>query len=155
MSAYVCAPEHFAALAAFASAGRDSHVISEYKDVDPIVTARRVAVELARENIRSVNHRYHSAALPGPGIDRLLQETADLAEKYFFHTGKLGPVDILKMCQGLDYQRSTLACRQLDWITSAAIRMLPGYEAAPWEYDGSRHDLSGPAPVLLSRLIKR
>ena len=78
MSAYVCAPEHFAALAAFASAGRDSHVIREYKDADPIVTARRVAVELARENIRSVNHRYPGAAvdggLPGPGIpmDRLL-----------------------------------------------------------------------------------
>lgn len=139
MSAYICNPEHFAALAAFAAQERDSRAIQEWRSGNPIETARMVAVGLAKENIRSVCHRYPDSAksgdLPGPimPINDLVQKAADLAEKYFFQTDRLGPIDIIKMCDGLAYQscetddwHTTPAYRQLDRIRSAATRKLPG-----------------------------
>lgn len=158
MSAYIVHPAHVAALAAFAVESYHGHdaVIFEYKDANPLLSARRVAEELMRENIRSVATRYPNDTdgdRPGPGgLDaELISEAGALAERYHFERQPLSLVDVLKMCDGLEYQscetddyRETLAFRQLDRIRSAAINRLPGYEDAPWSYEGERHTKGAP-----------
>jgi hypothetical protein len=56
--------------------------------------------------------------------------------------GDLPAVHILKMCACLAYQScetddwdKTKAYELLQMIKDAAIRKLPGYEDAPWDYD--------------------
>ena len=158
MSAFVCGNDHFKVLAIFAAsriggygqghmavdpkyikgceglAGKDSRVIaSEYADI------------LYRENIRSVSARYPSDKrdeLPGQIVKPLrmfVTAQDECSPKY-----RLKAVSILKMCNGLEYQscetknyRTTLAFDLLDSIRRAAIKTLPGYDDAPWDYDAS------------------
>lgn len=167
MSAYICSPEHFAALAAFAVKSSKNGVISEWRDhSDPTATARKVATELARENIRSVATRYPGdRELPGPDMSpaEIMQAAANLAESYYWRPPTLSPVDLLKMCQGYAYQscetqdwRDSLAHRQIEWIESSCYSMLPGYDAAPWSYDGDGRDIRKESyPVLLKKLVRR
>ena len=148
MSAYICDPAHFAALAAFAVAGRNEHVIHQWQQGHPEDTCAYVARGLALQNIRSVAHRYPDdpdGQRPGPCMldAEIVAEAERLARIYFmqFQTLRLKPVDILKMVEGYKYQscespdwEDTLAYRQASWLSSAAISMLPGYDDAPWEY---------------------
>lgn len=144
MSAYICNPEHFGILAAYAV--QNDCAVYEWQDrTNPIAAAQRVAKELASENIRSVKHRYpNSKGLPGPCLSLAdIEEAAAIYAAHFVaHPQRLTPVDVFKLIQGLDYQscetddwRDTLAWRQLDWIRNAAARKLPGYEHADWSYD--------------------
>lgn len=111
-----------------------------------IQDAQRVARGLARENLRSVATRYQNdldGQRPGPGLlDAEIIEAAALYAAHFLqHPQRLKPVQVIRLCEGLDYQccetdvwKETLAYRQVEWIKSAAIRKLPGYELAQWEY---------------------
>ena len=151
MSAYICNPEHFGVLAAYAV--RNDCAVSEWThsrkntlDVK-IDTAQRIAKGLARENIRSVAYRYPDSTdgdRPGPCLkDADIEEAAAIYAAYFIaNPQNLRPIDVLKLCQGWDYQscetddwKDTLAWQQVDWIRSAAIRSLPGYEDAEWSFD--------------------
>ncbi len=150
MSAFLCNSKHFAALAVFAVNGaHHSHVINEWRNGNSLDECIRIAGELAKENIRSVSSRYPQDNAPAGTIDlgdRLaIKEAQAQAEKYYFNPPRVSLVDILKMCQCLEYQscetpdwRDTLACRQLEWIRGAAIRRLPGYDASPWDYHGEK-----------------
>lgn len=129
MSAYICNPEHFAALASFAVQHRSCVWTKE----DPRDSARTIAEELAKENIRSVNARYNE----GDNCEEIVKKAGDYAEKFFFRAPKLTAMDVLKMCSCYEYQscetddwKDTMASRQIEWIKSAAIRSLPGYESA-------------------------
>ena len=157
MSAFICDPDHFKALAVFAAA-RNHHG----RNVDPrYLTGFRAEVKtqpdrydttadlataygdlLYQENIRSVRARYPGDtwdALPGPcskPLRLVVKPGDDTLAKY-----RLSPVALLKMADCLEYQscetedyRETVAFELLEHIRRAAIRRLPGYDAAPWEY---------------------
>lgn len=154
MSAYICNPEHFGILAAYASITGCG--INEWRPsrtntlAAKIGTAQCIAKGLARENIRSVAHRYpgdKDGSRPGPGLmDADIEEAAALYAAHFIehsnYIHSLSPIQIIKLARSLDYQscesndwRDTLAWRQLDWISGEAINQLPGYEDARWSYD--------------------
>jgi hypothetical protein len=108
MSAYVCNPEHFGILAAYAVQNRC--VVSAWRQSlsADIQVAQRVARELARENLRSVATRYPTdpdGHRPGPGLkDAEIEEVAALYAAYFIqHPQRLKPVQVLRLCAGLDY----------------------------------------------------
>lgn len=148
MSAYICDPEHFGILAAYAAQNRcairewDRHTHSD----NEILEAQRVASGLALENIRSVAARYphdQDGERPGPCLkDADIVEAAAIYAGYFLaHPQSITPVQILRLIDCLDYQScetdnwpQTLAFRQLNWIRGAAIGRLPGYDDAAWEF---------------------
>lgn len=155
MSAYICNPEHFGALGAFATLnGASLHrwTTRPAKGVSgPVArvkTAQRVATELAKENIRSVQHRYPDWAtegLPGPDLSPadIIEAAALYAAHFVKHPLALPPVQILTLCRGLDYQScetddwyTTLAFNQLRAIEGKALRLLPGYDHSDWSFDG-------------------
>ena len=151
MSAYICNPEHFGVLAAYAV--RNDCAIYEWQHTRAntlaakIDTAQRVAKGLVRENIRSVAHRYpddKDGSRPGPGLlDAEIEEAAAIYAAHFIeNTQSLPPVKVFKLIQSLDYQchetddwPMTLAARQLNWIRNEAVRQLPGYEHMDWSYN--------------------
>jgi hypothetical protein len=144
MSAFICNPEHFHALASFVTLGnlynppgiepawlRDrcrEHGVEMSGDI-----ASTVARILYLENVRSVDHLY--------------QESNDIDPEHWTLRGypKLfNPVHILKMCDCLEYQscenedyRDSLAYLLLERIRKHAIHNLPGYDDAPWDYIGN------------------
>lgn len=161
MSAYVVAPEHIRELVAFAvskgSCGSmrvdprylKYHVseelaaqFSETMTDDEIATV--YAGVLYSENLRSVQERYPDCE----GINDL----PGLIEKPEFIVISMGDIvdrkvknmlDILKMCDCLEYQscetdnyRQTDAHQLTQKIKEAAVRNLPGYDDATWEYRG-------------------
>lgn len=153
MSAYVVNPEHIGILAAYAAV--NDCAIYGWNMSDNILTAQKVAKGLALENIRSVAHRYpddKDGQRPGSCL-----KDADIVEAcqiYADHFAKrMGgvivmaedvpeDVQILMLVQSLRYQScetddwvTTLAARQLGWITDYVIRRLPGYQDADWSYD--------------------
>jgi hypothetical protein len=160
MSAYICDPEHHKALAAWAASrpapkypGDCTQRVNPVylrdetaKQLDPYdveAVASFFANTLYQENIRSVWARYPDEkweSLPGPSVkpDSLTVTYTEAKRNWY-----LKPIDILKMCDGLEYQscetsdwRETLAYNLLTRIRHAAIAELPGYEEAPWEYTG-------------------
>lgn len=148
MSAYICNPEHFGILAAYAATNKC--VIRQWEQnrgPDSIIkNAQAVARGLALENIRSVATRYpqdQDGSRPGPGqLDAEIVEAAAIYAGYFIgHPPFITPLQILRLIDCLDYQScetddwpQTLAYRQLDWLRSSAIRRLQGYDDAQWEF---------------------
>lgn len=145
MSAYVCDPSHIGLLAAYAAANDCS--LQQWRDANPVITAQTVARELMAENIRSVAFRYPNdkdGERPGRQLkDATLVELAQhYAAYYLKNTFDVTSVAILSLVSCLDYQscetddwRETTACRQLERIQTKAIRHLPGWGDAPWEWD--------------------
>lgn len=155
MSAYICSPEHFKVLAIFA-ASRSGGYGNGHLNVDPryikglkadhndttTSLATIYADTLYQENVRSVRARYPADKwddLPGPIVKPLhiVVSAGDECSPVY----RLKPVAILKMCDGLEYQscetedyRQSVGFDLLDSIRGAAIKLLPGYEDAPWDY---------------------
>lgn len=151
MSAFICGPDHFRALACYAVAFESkcnfSRVSVEYIGLakDQITSYKQalgngspqewIANVLFHENVRSVRHLYPDGDLPGP---------IDLPDLITIDDPRVtvkNPVHILKMCACLTYQ----SCETADWeqtparkllaaIEQAAIRELPGWDDAPWDY---------------------
>lgn len=161
MSAFICSPEHFVQLAVFATrrAHGSMNVDPRYLKYDggDESYANKTEADIATyyanilydENIRSVSARYPNDKpdkLPGP-ITRPAR--IQVRNRDTMHGAHLHPVDILKMCDCLEYQscetddyRNTLGFKLLDRIRGAAIHTLPGYENAPWEYTTPDHELA-------------
>jgi hypothetical protein len=155
MSAFVCGPDHFKALAIFAVSRRHGSRNVDPRDLkgceklelyNEINLASAYADILYAENMRSVLHRYPDdteETAPGP-IDKpehIKVTGHDMCKPAYI---RVSPVAILKMCDCLEYQscetddyRQTLAFDLLDRIRGAAIHCLPGYDDAPWDYDAS------------------
>lgn len=156
MSAFICGPDHFKALAVFAVGKRygSMRVGPNYfrHDYPPAAqmdgrseadVATFYANILYCENVRSVQSRYSDCEhddLPGP-IEKPEMLTVTNRDLFELGSGMLKAVDILKMCDCLEYQscetddyRNTPAFKLLDRIRGAAIHALPGYEDAPWDY---------------------
>ncbi|MGA7178142.1 MAG: hypothetical protein WBX11_00950 [Thiobacillaceae bacterium] len=136
MSAYIVNPEHVAALAAYAARPplHRNAVIFEWREGG----AELVAEKLMQANIDSCNYRYPNSHYYTPeGEAQLIQEAVEYAKRFKFNAPRLTPLDIIRMCECLDYQscepenwRDTLASRQIEFIKSSAIRELPGYDKA-------------------------
>ena len=172
MSAYICNPEHFAALADFAI--RERCAIREFEEHAETATRERIAAQLAWQNIRSVAARYPNDAdgdRPGPGMkdQEIADEAGRIAVAMALQPPQLSPLAILAMCQCYEYQAcetadygTTLAARQIDWIRSAAIRALPGFEDVRWHYETDDYSRENHAaamrgergPICLSALFK-
>ncbi len=174
MSAYLCNPEHFAALAEFATRnGTHNATITAWRIGDRYDNAPHVAAELARQNIRSVAHRYpndRDGERPGPaGItdQELIDEAARIASAMCVRPPELRTIDLLAMCDGYEYQacesadwRDTNAHHQIAWIRKALIRSIPGYADAPWNYETDRYEAGTledgtTGPICLSALMRR
>lgn len=143
MSAYVCSDAQFKALAIFAvrkthgSLNVDPRYVDGAQDVagqcEEVIATRYAALLLA-ENIRSVRHRYADEL---GDYNEIRINTSDI-----LGARSITSVVILKLCDNLSYQ----SCESDDWETTkahallsqikdAAIRLLPGYEEAPWGID--------------------
>lgn len=157
MSAYICNPNHHKALAIWAVAWQHGqrranpcylkHRHEQFARLEHITTDRELATAYAnilyRENIRSVACRYPDDGwtdLPGP-IEK--PENITIAHRDMLSGQYLGlkAVEILKLVNGLSYQscetdnwEQTAAYHLLEAIKGAAIRTLPGYDDAPWEF---------------------
>jgi len=151
MSDFICSPDHFKALAIFASSRGSfgDHRVApvyvkglSYTGVKPSQQAKLATLyadTLYQENIRSVRARYPDDSrdnLPGPNILplRLVVSNADICNPGYM----LNPIAILSMCACLSYQScetddwsDTVAYRLLERIKDAAIQALPGYDDAP------------------------
>ena len=159
MSAFICGQDHFKVLAIFAASrryGREWRVDPRYIDGLTHPEAKSWGMEnftsaelatlyadtLYQENIRSVLARYPKDTLESaPGPINKPQHIGVTAHDQTLAKYRLKPVALLKMCDGLDYQscetddwRETVAFRLLAAIRAAAIRSLPGYDDAPWDY---------------------
>ena len=155
MSAYICNPETFVALAAYAAgrSRRDSGAtfdriplgylqafngpdLSRYSSQE---RAELFAEILYEENIRSVLTRYPNDTLesaPGP-LEK--PKRIEIFDRDVARPPVTDPVAILKLCDGLAYQscetddwRETQAFALLGAIRKAAIRELSGYDDAEW-----------------------
>lgn len=145
MSAYICNPEQFGVLAAYAVETRCA--LPFFQGASPVDIAQRIARELARANIASVAYCYpHDAdgSRPGPCLrDPEIEEVAALYAAHFVvNPEQLTPIAIIKLCRGVDYQccevdtwLGSLAWHQLEWIASEAVSNLDGYENAHWAFD--------------------
>lgn len=148
MSAYLCNPEHIAALAAYAGSPRDIYnsIIHDWRIGNNRQNVENCARELAMANIASVAAHYPddvSGGRPGPSMtdEEYIEACGRIARKYETHKPGLKPVDIIKMCGGYEYQSceadtwaNSLACRQIEWILSKAHRALPGYDDATRDF---------------------
>ena len=162
MSAYICNPEHFAALAVYAV--KRQAVIPDY-----VTDAAFIAGELAIENIRSVAYRYpnnKSGARPGPCMmdGEIIGAAHQFAQQYSEHCPQLSEVDLLAMLSCFDYQ----ACETPDYSESKAAKQIkalrakimhgypnlkprdvPGYENAIRNFeDGKQSETLPPDPVV-------
>jgi len=144
MSAFVCNEKHFLALAVWATrptgGGARAHASylrhfggSDCTGMDQEDVANYFADVLMRENVRSVRARYQDMVVAAPFIPSARPDQC----------AGLTPLHILKMCDCLEYQscetddyHTTTAWHLLQAIRRAAIRELPGYDEAPWEYHG-------------------
>lgn len=154
MSAFICQPEHFGILAALTifpdQQGHTAALPEWVVPGDPILTAQRVARELAAENIRSVAARYpddKDGDRPGPAglTDAQILEAAALWAGHYVANGdaaEVGQATRLKLCDCLYYQSNetddwkiSKAFKQLKQIRGTTIGTVPGYDRAPWGWD--------------------
>jgi hypothetical protein len=152
MSAFLCNDDHFEALAAFAVGGNQHHGFRvpfgqlrffggrDMSGRSQRETATYFAALLRYENERSVAFRYGEEA-PATYLGEDGAETANIRA-----ARNLQPIDILKMCDCLEYQScetdnyfTTAAWNLLQFIRRAAIRELPGYDGAVREYVKPEH----------------
>ena len=141
MSAYICAPEHTGALAAFAA--QHNSAIHECcgSGLSTIDIAKSVASLLMQANVDSVAYRYSEKNTSDP---KRSLKTEIFAALYMLHPPALQPIDIIRMAGCLEYQScehptwdGSRAKKQLSWILNAAIQQLPGYQTAVRDFSES------------------
>lgn len=126
MSAFICTDTHINALVTWASANKVTVTDGNlYKIRDVYNNELSISELFYIANVISVNYRY-----------KLADPIGDIVYK---PTGLYRPVEIIKLCNSLDYQScehpdwdDSLAKKLLDEIRQKAITKLPGYDAAPW-----------------------
>lgn len=161
MSAYMVETTHIDALVWLATRPRShchglSAQIADYGEIDDTIGARLIA-----ENRASINYRYpdtvgNRAGEPGgSGID--IEPPYSYTAPVRFPT----TVEALKIVRCYEYQ----ACEHPAWseswahglcerLTSTLIGELPGYDKAPWGWDGKPEPGHGPM-IELGALARR
>lgn len=145
MSAFLCTNTHITALAVFAT---NPTKFRQYPLWKPDLTALErypnkrdseiLGELLLKENLKSINYRYpdHSF-IEGFKLCHVADNT------------QYTPVQMIKLAQCYDYQscehpeyKGCIAQRLMDSIISDCIRMLPGYDEAPWGLDYQNGNLN-------------
>jgi hypothetical protein len=133
MSAFLCSPQHIAAIVCFGP------ITDDYGHYSVGPLPEEVAELLARENVKSVDYRYPRDI--DEQVNEVFVKECIAAAKIL---NKKRPnvytaVQVIKLCNSLDYQscehpgwEASNAKETLDAIVAIAIRNLPGYEAAEW-----------------------
>ena len=125
MAIFLCSNAHVSTLAAYAVQHqiRLPHLKLDYRGE---AAGTWIAGELFKANVKAVTRQYGKCEIDVPHAYLPL---ATLPE----------PVAILKLCEGyecqiegLDDYPSLLAGKIISAIRARAIRLLPGYESAPW-----------------------
>ncbi len=146
MSAFVVDKSHINAIlkGAMSNAMKSSgnHYWFCGKERHDTENADRIGQMLLDENIRSVSYRY-------PDISKLndLPGRTDCEHLLPFQFNIMGrtprPIELIKLVHCLDYQscehpewRDSEAKAFCDSVIECAIYQLPGYEEAPWEWQG-------------------
>ena len=142
MSAYIVEKATIDAILTFALTGRQKfgtikRIAGDNRPGEYTVTTdydiNQIGQALWDENVRSVNARYSEQSEFEAYKFKALHKLPGKDGRY------LAPIDIIKICQCLEYQscehdgwQDSFAKDFLDRVVSAAIRCLPGYEDAPW-----------------------
>ena len=156
MSAYVCNPEHFGALAALAvrrfnpsglPGGNWNSVISSFNiGVSDAQVAGYIAGQLAQANIDSVAARYPndvSGGRPGPCLtdEEIIRQADAWAVRYLKREPKLSIADYFSLCGCYEYQScehdgwdKSDAKQQIERIKDGLTRRLPGFSDSPWSW---------------------
>ena len=125
MAIFLCSNAHISTLAAYAVQHQIClpHLKLDYRGA---AAGTWIAGELFKANVKAVTKQYGKCEIQVP---HAYLPMATLPE----------PVAILKLCEGyecqvegLDDYSSLLAGKIISAIRARAIRMLPGYESAPW-----------------------
>ncbi|HDR9763283.1 hypothetical protein KDX16_16090 [Burkholderia vietnamiensis] len=125
MAIYLCSNAHISTLAAYAVQHQIClpHLKLDYRGA---AAGTWIAGELFKANVKAVTKQYGKCEIQVP---HAYLPMATLPE----------PVVILKLCEGyecqvegLDDYPSLLAGKIISALRAKAIRMLPGYESAPW-----------------------
>lgn len=125
MAIFLCSNAHISTLAAYAVQHQIClpHLKLDYRGA---AAGTWIAGELFKANVKAVTKQYGKCEIHVP---HAYLPMATLPE----------PVAILKLCEGyecqvegLDDYSSLLAGKIISAIRARAIRMLPGYESAPW-----------------------
>lgn len=141
MSAFQCSPEHVDAMVRAANVhGREyGSPFSYYHDGERHILATGASFQEAGRLLYAENRRSLQARYPDS------PEMSDELPEDFHFGGPFAetpsPVETLKLCDCYDYQ----ACETGDYdeseahsfveaLRGCAIRALPGYDAAPWEW---------------------
>ena len=124
MSAYVVSDLHINTLVSWAA--KHEVVLYSPERISVKAEPERIAGLLYTANVESVNSRYSEDEISD---DFRFERMRTLPE----------PLTIIKLCHCLDYQSNevsdyekTIGAAILRTIENAAIRALPGYDAAPW-----------------------
>lgn len=129
MSCYIVPDKHLSAIIRWACV---NNIKAAYTRGDYLYRPglEQEAVNLLHAaNVKSVNERYNETTPEGGAV-------------YDIGAPSLRPIDVIKACDGLAYQcdewgdfEGSDAQRLIRDIQSAAIRKLPGYDAAPWSIE--------------------
>lgn len=130
MSAYLCEPEMIGFLAAWC-----------HRHAESTLSRADIATMFARENARSVEHRYSHLHAKTP--EDYLTESAHESDVPFDKLDACPVEQVMKWVECLDYQ----SCEHPGWqgshakvllgrMTSAAISKLPGYRMSAWGWQG-------------------
>ncbi len=119
MSAFMCAPEHFGLLAAFACRDPDPHrmIPEPWRRPARQAAAVHVAEELARENARSLTARYGDAPEEHAGT---IAEAGTWAARYLTRFPDLSPAHVIGHATCYAYQ----ACESRDWDQTPAHELI-------------------------------
>ncbi|MBN3776897.1 hypothetical protein G3O06_04840 [Burkholderia sp. Ac-20345] len=140
MAIFLCSNAHISTLAAYAVQHQIClpHLKLDYRGA---AAGTWIAGELFKANVKAVAKQYGKCEI-------------QVAHAYLPMATLPEPVVILKLCEGyecqvegLDDYPSLLAGKIISAIRARAIRMLPGYESAPWcisdQRFGSWSELNG------------
>jgi hypothetical protein len=138
MSAFMVSDKHIDALVIFAVRHNVSFRVNGNRVNVTKTNAEEIGQQLVDENFRSVNARYaeRTEGYFGKAPTYKIEITKALSKP------DLEPVVVIKQCHCYAYQ----ACENDNWeqsaafeivnaIEAAAVRKLPGYDAAPWGID--------------------
>jgi hypothetical protein len=124
MSVYIVNVSHIHAIVTFANSRLGT---ASFWDEIAGNQPQQLGELLLTQNVRSVDERMNEQHIVEAYRFRAMPEI-------------VGPVEFLKLLDCLELQstaapgwRHSMACQQIERMRRAAIRLLPGYDDAPWE----------------------
>ena len=141
MSAYLCNPEDFALLAAYAlKPGAPRHFVNlDQKEYIDIVIAADIATILAKENIKSLEALYPKYGVAGGflcgTLEEFLAEVKNVAKARYDYNDLTNVKNVLER---YEYQ----ACEHADWLESDAYNLVRAIKDLLLDEFADRYELA-------------